>query len=218
MSFKNSTFTFETRIAPDPALGRIAALCSKQERLLHKHVARGGKLDQATKNAVMAETGLPGRYYNGITTVLDGKHQAVRELSKLQVVEVTERVKQIGNNVERLSDEKAKIATNPLAKNAAKRIGKIERAIHGKKRKSASLVLRLERLRTGLTAPAPTLCFGSKKLFRKQFALKENGYKSHAEWLIDWKRARSSQFLVPGSLTRSLGIRPARPPWRPTGR
>ena len=89
MSFKNSTFTFETRIAPDLVLGRIAALCSKQERLLHKHIARGGKLDQATKNAVMEETGLPGRYYNGITTILDGKHEAVRELSKLQIVEVT---------------------------------------------------------------------------------------------------------------------------------
>jgi len=199
MSFKNSTFTFETRIAPDLVLGRIAALCSKQERLLHKHIARGGKLDQATKNAVMEETGLPGRYYNGITTILDGKHEAVRELSKLQIVEVTERTKQIGKKVERLQADKAKIVADTSAKNAAKRIHKIERSIHGKKRKSAALVLRLARMEAELKAPVPTLCFGSKKLFRKQFALKENGYKDHAEWLTDWQRARSSQFLVPGS-------------------
>ena len=199
MSFKNSTFTFETRIAPDLVLGRIAALCSKQERLLHKHIARGGKLDQATKNAVMEETGLPGRYYNGITTILDGKHEAVRELSKLQIVEVTERTKQIGKKVERLQADKAKIVADTSAKNAAKRIHKIERSIHGKKRKSAALVLRLARMEAELKAPVPTLCFGSKKLFRNQFALKENGYKDHAEWLTDWRRARSSQFLVPGS-------------------
>ena len=199
MSFKNSTFTFETRIAPDLVLGRIAALCSKQERLLHKHIARGGKLDQATKNAVMAETGLPGRYYNGITTILDGKHEAVRELTKLQIVEVTERIKQIGKKVERLQADKAKIVADTSAKNAAKRIHKIERSIHGKKRKSASLVLRLAHMEAELKAPVPTLCFGSKKLFRNQFALKENGYKDHADWLTDWRRARSSQFLVPGS-------------------
>ena len=199
MSFKNSTFTYETRIAPDPILGRIAALCSKQERLLHKHVARGGKLDGAIKRLVIAETGLPGRYYNGISIILDGKHEAVRELTKLQIVEVTERIKQIGKKVERLQADKAKIVADTSAKNAAKRIHKIERAIHGKKRKSAALVLRLARMEAELKAPVPTLCFGSKKLFRKQFALKENGYKDHAEWLTDWRRARSSQFLVPGS-------------------
>ena len=205
MDFVNATFTFGTRISPDPALVGIANLCSTQERLLHKHLAQGGHLDQATKNAVMAKTGLPGRYYNGITTMLEGKHKAVRELTKLQVTEVKERIKQIGKKVLKLRKDAADIAADPKAKHPAKRIGKIELAIHGKKRKAVALGLRLERFQADMAAAVPTLCFGSKNLFRKQFALDENGYRSHDEWLKDWQKARSSQFMIPGSQDETSG-------------
>ena len=199
MEFVNTTFTYGTRIAPDPILVRLADLCSAQERLLHKHLARGGKLDQAIKNDTMVRTGLPSRYYNGIMTMLDGKHQAVRELTKLQVTEVKERIKQITKKVYRLEQDAADIAADPKAKRAAKRIGKITLAIHGKKRKAVALGLRLERFKADMDAAVPTLCFGSKKLFRKQFHLSENGYRQHGEWLKDWQKARGSQFMITGS-------------------
>ena len=199
MSFVNTTFTFGTRIVPDPALVLLGSLCSEQERVLHKHLAQGGKLDQATKYAVMTETGLPGRFYNGITTMLDGKHKAVRELTKLRVTEVSERIKQINKKIIQLENDAKKLAADPRAKRAAKRIGNIKLAIHGKKRKSYNLNLRLMRLKKEMDASVPTLCFGSKKLFRRQFALSENGYNSHAEWLKEWQRVRGSQFMVPGS-------------------
>ncbi len=49
------------------------------------------------------------------------------------------------------------------------------------------------------------LCFGSKTLFRKQFALAANGYASHGEWLEDWRGARASQCFVLGSRDETAG-------------
>ena len=43
------------------------------------------------------------------------------------------------------------------------------------------------------------LCFGSKRLWRKQHRLGENGYASHREWLADWRDARRDEFFVLGS-------------------
>ncbi|WP_026195577.1 hypothetical protein [Verrucomicrobium sp. 3C] len=49
------------------------------------------------------------------------------------------------------------------------------------------------------------LCFGSRRLFRKQFALEENGSASHADWKKDWQAERGSQFLVLGSKDEAAG-------------
>jgi IS605 OrfB family transposase len=52
---------------------------------------------------------------------------------------------------------------------------------------------------------AVRICFGSKKLFRAQFALEDNGYNSHDEWLKDWQAARNNQFFGIGSKDETAG-------------
>ena len=49
------------------------------------------------------------------------------------------------------------------------------------------------------------LCFGSKRLWRKQHHLEANGYASHEEWLQDWRDARSNEFFVLGSRDETSG-------------
>ena len=49
------------------------------------------------------------------------------------------------------------------------------------------------------------LCFGSKRLWRKQHHLEQNGYASHQEWLADWQDARSDEFFVLGSRDETAG-------------
>ena len=49
------------------------------------------------------------------------------------------------------------------------------------------------------------LCFGSKRLWRKQHHLKANGYGSHEAWLRDWRDARSDEFFVLGSRDETAG-------------
>ena len=49
------------------------------------------------------------------------------------------------------------------------------------------------------------LCFGGRKLWRKQHHLEANGYASHEEWLADWRAARDGEFFVLGSRDETGG-------------
>lgn len=42
------------------------------------------------------------------------------------------------------------------------------------------------------------ICFGSRKLFNAQHHLEANGYKSHVQWLEDWRKKRSGRFYCVG--------------------
>ena len=77
--------------------------------------------------------------------------------------------------------------------------------VHEKRRRLANLRSRLAGLETDLGAGRVRLCFGSKRLWRKQHHLEQNGYASHEEWLQDWQDARSNEFFVLGSRDETSG-------------
>ena len=49
------------------------------------------------------------------------------------------------------------------------------------------------------------VCFGSKRLWRKQHFLEANGYSSRDEWKADWQAARSDEFFLLGSKDETSG-------------
>ena len=57
-----------------------------------------------------------------------------------------------------------------------------------------------------LRAGRVRLCFGSKKLWRKQYDLKANGYASREAWLEEWRDVRSDEFFVLGSRDETSGL------------
>jgi len=77
--------------------------------------------------------------------------------------------------------------------------------LHEKKRRLAMLKQKLKRHQSDRKEGIVRLCFGSKKLFRAQFHLEENGYASHQAWLSEWQAARNSQFFVLGSKDETAG-------------
>ncbi len=61
------------------------------------------------------------------------------------------------------------------------------------------------KLEADIAAGRTRLCFGSKRLWRKQHQLTDNGYSHHDEWLRDWREARSDEFFVLGSRDETAG-------------
>ena len=76
---------------------------------------------------------------------------------------------------------------------------------HQKRRRWVNLQHRLARLQSDIAVGRVRLCFGSKRLWRKQHHLEANGYTSHEEWLRDWRYARSNEFFVLGSRDETAG-------------
>ena len=170
---------------------------------------------------------ISSRHFNSIRSDMDGKVRAYEELLELncdnrrEQIKATQRsiakidrdikssrsdIKKILNYKKRLEDWKLKgKGKRPKLPPAlkAKQINALDDEIadktfrrHQKMRRFGILKDKLSKLEQ---VKAPSLCFGSKELFRKQFHLEESGYSSHEEWKKEWTYRRSSQSFFIGA-------------------
>ena len=187
--------TYQTRIADyggmnravgDAALDAYAELYGRVERKLFAEVA-AGQSAASLKSDYLQQHGIPARMFNGVRVSLEGKVASIKEQQKL-------RVESLGRRVARAERQ---------ISDAAKR-GR-QGQVHQKKRRLANLRNRMAALEADIAAGRVRLCFGSKRLWRKQHDLEANGYASHQEWLRDWRGTRSGEFFVLGSRDETAG-------------
>ena len=189
------TRSYQTRIAVyegidravgDAALSAYAALYGKVQHKLFAVVA-AGESAVSKKSEYIDKHGIPARMFNAVRITLDGKVSAVRESQLLQLDSLRRRVSREGKQVDKAEKECQ------------------WRQVHGKRRRLSNLKFRLSGLEADLAAGRVRLCFGSKKLWRKQHHLEQNGYASHEEWQQDWRDVRSNEFFVLGSRDETAG-------------
>ena len=187
--------TYQTRIydyagvdraAGDAALSAYASLYGQMQRKLFAEVAAGSSA-ASLKSDYIKKHGIPARMFNGVRVLLEGKVASVRKTMALRQDSLQWRIDRAQRQV---SD-------------AAER-GRWDQA-HQKKRRFANLRHRLVGLEGDIAAGLVRLCFGSKRLWRKQHHLEANGYGSHEEWLSEWRAARSDEFFVLGSRDETSG-------------
>ena len=156
------------------------------ERKLFADVA-AGRSAAPLKREYMREHGIPARMFNGVRVSLEGKVSAVRAAQRLRVDGLERRIAQGERRVAKAEEQ-----------------GRWQQ-VHQKRRRLANLRHRLVGLEADIAAGRIRLCFGSRRLWRKQHHLEQNGYASHAEWLRDWRDARSNEFFVLGSRDETSG-------------
>ena len=175
-----------TRAAGDAALSAYAELYGRVQRTLFAEMA-AGESAASLKSEYLERYGIPARMFNAVRVSLEGKARSVREGQKLRVDDLRRRIARAKKQITR-----------------ARKGGRLDQA-HHKGRRLANLEHRLKVLETELDAGLIRLCFGSKRLWRKQHHLEANGYASHEEWLQDWRQARSDEFFVLGSRDETAG-------------
>ena len=174
------------RAAGDAALSTYAELYGRVQRKLFADVATGSSA-ASLKGAYLKRYGIPARMFNAIRVSLEGKVASVREQQKLRLGDLQRRIARAGQRIADAAEHG--------------RLGQV----HQKKRRLANLRHRLSALEADIEAGRVRLCFGSKRLWRKQRHLAANGYGSHQEWLRDWQDARSDEFFVLGSRDETAG-------------
>ena len=170
----------------DAALAAYASLYGQMQRKLFAEVAAGSSA-ASLKSVYLERYGIPALMFNAARVSLEGKVASVREQQKLRLDGLERRIARAERQV---SD-------------AAER-GRLDQ-VHQKKRRLANLRHRLATLKADIAAGRVRLCFGSKRLWRKQHDLEANGYARHEEWLQDWQEARSDEFFVLGSRDETAG-------------
>ncbi|MDI6824637.1 MAG: transposase [Bacillota bacterium] len=193
--------TFEAKIvdtAVYPVLDAVAELFGRIERRLFVDVCVRGRDPKELKRVYLKRFGISARMFNAIRVTLEGKVKAAREVGERYVRSLGEKICSLEKSIAELED-RVKREQGPGSRQ------RLRFQIHQKKRRLAGLQTRLATVEGDLARPVPRICFGSNRLFRRQFHLRENGYRSHAEWLRDWRLARSSQFLCLGSKDEKRG-------------
>ena len=187
--------TYQTRIcdygdmersAGDVALSAYAELYGRVERKLFAEAA-AGRSAASLKSESLKRYGIPARMFNAVRVSLEGKIASVRERQKLQVGSLGRRIARAQRQI-----------------TGAVEHGRWDQ-VHQKRRRLATLQSRLAALDDDITQGRVRLCFGSKRLWRKQHHLGENGYGSHQEWLADWQNVRNDEFFVLGSRDETAG-------------
>ena len=187
--------TYQTRVsgyvgldreAGDAALATYAELYGQVERKLFAEVA-AGRSAAPLKSDYMREHGIPARMFNAVRVSLDGKVSAVRAAQRLRVDSLERRIAPGERQVAKAEEQ-----------------GRWQQ-VHQKRRRLADLKSKLAVLQADIAAGRVRLCFGSRRLWRKQHHLEQNGYASHEEWLQDWRDTRSNEFFVLGSRDETSG-------------
>ena len=187
--------TYQTRIcdyrgmdrgAGEDLLSDYAHLCGRIERKLFADIS-AGRLAASLKRDYLRRHRIPGRMFNGVRVSLEGKVASVREQQQLRVDHLKRRIVR---------------AESQLAQSGPD----VRRDwLHQKKRRLGNLQARVEKLEGDMAAGRVRLCFGSRRLWRKQYSLEANGYASHGQWLEDWQSARRDEFFVLGSRDETAG-------------
>ena len=183
----NLSFTYQTRISgKEDALSAYAELFGVLQRRLFADVCSGNPT-ASLKSDYIRRYGIPARVFNAIKVTLEGRMSGATESQKLhrQTLEglIVRAEKQLSSLVGKATPQK----------------------LHQKRRRLVNLKYRLRNVSADTDAGRLRLCFGSKKLWRSQYHLEANGYESHAEWLQDWREARSNEFFVLGSRDETAG-------------
>jgi len=185
----------------ESSLSAYAALFGRVERKLYASLCADKMTANERKRHFISTYQISARQYNAVLRTLTGKLDSKRELNKLYQVEKKERIEAVSGTISRLQSQAEMLSKTG---GVPSEIQKLRFKTHQKSRYRARLVEQLEQI-TSNTGKIPAMCFGSKKLFHKQFFLKENNIKSHNEWLGEWQSARNSQFMVLGSKDETCG-------------
>ena len=192
---KSDTYvtTYQTRTCSSAEEGEILAACATLlggvKRSLFADIRRG-KLANDCKSSYLRRFGITARHFNAIRVQLEGK------ISSIKANQLRRR-----ESFQRQIDSIQRFLNKPLRRNAKRNLF----IVHQKKRRLSCLTDRLHQLEKDIAEGTVHLCFGSRKLFKNQFALAANGYNSLKEWKKDWTDARSNGFFLLGSKDETAG-------------
>ena len=178
----------------------MAQLFSQVERDLYLALSRGENLNQL-KRSYQIKFGINARQFNSIRASIKGKISSRLQSHQRQLSELKSRISALEKS--RKAKAKKLKKTYPscgLGRNRSLK-GQLRFSLHQKHRQLVRFKDKLARFKR----EKPSLIFGGYQLWKAQFNLEENGYKSHEQWRDDWRQRRNSQFMLVGSKDETAG-------------
>ena len=162
------------------------------------------------RNFLVAKEGITSRLAYTIVSEIEGRLKALREQNKylLQVLnkELDRIEKEIGKLETDITILKEKAREGQLTQKQLESLRRKKQRLYWLKNKRNHKRQKIEWIKDHLKNGIPfRIGFGSKKLFKKQFSLRESGYKNHEEWYQDYLFYRDHNIASLGSAAEPSG-------------
>ena len=218
---KEKTFTIETRLDPriSESLGIYFQLLipfySMIFRQLWQAVNRSGPEILNIKNKAALNTFMQNRFCiskrmaNAIIADVKGRYQAISELKQYELQQMEYKKETLVNKIEALkkiiNELKPVVAANKADNVMLHKYQRCKFDLYQKQMKFNRLNHKIDKLKKAIDSGRYSVCFGSKKLFKAQFHLKESGFKNKKQWLDTFRRKRDCYVYFLGSSDETAG-------------
>ena len=218
---KEKTFTIETRLDPriSESLGIYFQLLipfySMIFRQLWQAVNRSGPEILNIKNKAALNTFMQNRFCiskrmaNAIIADVKGRYQAIAELKQYELHQMEYKKETLVNKIDCLkkmiNELKPVVAANKADDVMLHKYRRYKSDLYQKQMKLNRLNHKIDKLKKTIDSGRYSVCFGSKKLFKAQFHLKESGFKNKKQWLDTFRRKRDCYAYFLGSSDETAG-------------
>lgn len=150
-----------------------------------------------------------GRTANSITHYIKGTYNSYKELKKTELEQLDIKIKKKQEKVDALIEDinklKPKVIARQITDKQLKKYQSNKQSLYYQKNKLNKMKQQRKNLELQIQNDVISLGFGSKQMFRKQYLLKENSYKSHTKWYNDFVKQRDKNILYVGSNNETQG-------------
>lgn len=209
------TYTVETRIYLNDEvkdyLGNYVFDYSRLYRIMwHQMTSPTFNMKQSSYvTNICNEYGVLKRTANTIYKSIQGRKRALLELKKLELTNIKYKCDKYDIDIEKLKSNinslKPKVTINKATDKELQKYRKLKQTLHQKQRGYNRLKQREQVLSDIITSKCCDICFGSKRLYKAQWYLRENGYKTRQKWYNSYVKQRDKNIEYLGSSDESCG-------------
>lgn len=153
--------------------------------------------------------GVLKRTANTMYRSIQGRKKALMELKKLELANLKRKVVKYANCIENLkcciNNLKPKVTANIVTEAELQKYRNYKRTLYQKQRRYNRLKQQEQILTVNIANKQCEICFGSKKQYKAQWQLQENGYKTKLKWYNDYIKQRDKSVEYLGSSDESYG-------------
>lgn len=148
--------------------------------------------------------GLLKRTVNSIKFEIKGRMKSYMELKKTQLkqleIKICVKEDKIDGIIKKIETLKPLVRENKASQKQLIKYRNLKQSLYYQKNKLNKIKQQYKKLAKQIRSKVYSLGFGSKNVFRKQYFLSENGYKTKEKWHNDYIKARDKNIFYLGSL------------------
>lgn len=212
----SQTFSLSTRLQKENKLNKYMRLYLSEYSRMYRFVFKELQSERVKampihkySSELQQRFNISKRVANTLIRSCKGRFNALKELKQYELSQLRYKIKSTEKGILDLKDfinsQKDNAKHNLLTTRQLQKYRKSKEQLYWRQQRLNKLNQKLNNLENNIKFSKFPLCFGSKRLFKAQYYLEKNDFKSHKEWLKAFRRKRDRNIYFLGSKSETGG-------------